>query len=566
MVDYDDEYLLKAESWTGTNIEDGSHLYDYRTRRVWKYELVEGEEKWTLFRYDGGVSFDEWTTNTETDEFGQSVYFVRGAGMGGGIGSIILSDRSAMPKEMPEEVEHQVEIAEHHIDVLNDRKAHTQSVIDKLLAKGKANDNAIAAHEAIIAEIEISIIEYEQQIGALKSAFSPVEYFVYNPAVGHVVATVSEVEGSTGELVRVVKSTNVYEAFGQVMSYDIATGWQIAPPKQPTSGQSDNNRLANTKERDVVLGLDNHGFRYYDAEIGRYTTRDPIGYAGGTLNVYGYVGNNPINFMDPLGLAETDITDEEADRLKNMRDAINAKVQGIIDKAYESGEDATEAIHKALGEDVYSLKHGMKTKAEVWANEYQPTGAGEKHSDYVLHKTLAQSKYAAAGSELVADEKVRTFWKLPGNWTLDPGINIEGQAIGTDKIGHFFQQGKMYADVQREQGTLAAEIWNLSTETGGPPLQGKWGLPTTGVASRADMEANRQGGRFYRELAAAQAAGKPFTFDIANYSSSRWNENANPNVYSRDVGNAIRINAGMRKIAASAKEAVKKYVRWADSR
>ena len=32
-----------------------------------------------------------------------------------------------------------------------------------------------------------------------------------------------------------------------------------------------------------------------------WLSRDPIGEAGG-LNLYGYVGNNPINFRDPLGL------------------------------------------------------------------------------------------------------------------------------------------------------------------------------------------------------------------------------------------------------------------------
>jgi uncharacterized protein RhaS with RHS repeats len=49
------------------------------------------------------------------------------------------------------------------------------------------------------------------------------------------------------------------------------------------------------------LGLDNHGFRYYDPEVGRYISRDPIGYGDG-LNVYLYVHNNPINDIDPLGL------------------------------------------------------------------------------------------------------------------------------------------------------------------------------------------------------------------------------------------------------------------------
>ena len=42
--------------------------------------------------------------------------------------------------------------------------------------------------------------------------------------------------------------------------------------------------------------------RYYDPEIGRFISKDPIGFAGGDLNLYAYVGNNPVNFVDPSGL------------------------------------------------------------------------------------------------------------------------------------------------------------------------------------------------------------------------------------------------------------------------
>ena len=42
--------------------------------------------------------------------------------------------------------------------------------------------------------------------------------------------------------------------------------------------------------------------RFYDPEVGRFISKDPIGFAGGDLNLYSYVANNPVNWIDPEGL------------------------------------------------------------------------------------------------------------------------------------------------------------------------------------------------------------------------------------------------------------------------
>jgi RHS repeat-associated protein len=42
--------------------------------------------------------------------------------------------------------------------------------------------------------------------------------------------------------------------------------------------------------------------RFYDPEVGRFTAKDPIGFRGRDVNFYGYVHNNPINWVDPIGL------------------------------------------------------------------------------------------------------------------------------------------------------------------------------------------------------------------------------------------------------------------------
>jgi uncharacterized protein RhaS with RHS repeats len=42
--------------------------------------------------------------------------------------------------------------------------------------------------------------------------------------------------------------------------------------------------------------------RYYDPQLKRFISVDPIGLDGG-VNVYGYVNGNPIGYVDPDGLA-----------------------------------------------------------------------------------------------------------------------------------------------------------------------------------------------------------------------------------------------------------------------
>jgi RHS repeat-associated protein len=42
--------------------------------------------------------------------------------------------------------------------------------------------------------------------------------------------------------------------------------------------------------------------RYYSPDLGRFISRDPIGYAAGDINLYRFVGNGPYGGLDPWGL------------------------------------------------------------------------------------------------------------------------------------------------------------------------------------------------------------------------------------------------------------------------
>jgi RHS repeat-associated protein len=49
-------------------------------------------------------------------------------------------------------------------------------------------------------------------------------------------------------------------------------------------------------------GLYFYRMRYYHPSLGRFLSEDPIGIAGGDINLYAYVLNNPTTYVDPYGL------------------------------------------------------------------------------------------------------------------------------------------------------------------------------------------------------------------------------------------------------------------------
>ncbi len=59
------------------------------------------------------------------------------------------------------------------------------------------------------------------------------------------------------------------------------------------------------RERDALTGLHHLRQREYDPDTGRFLSEDPIGFAGGDLNLYRYVRNRPLSATDPLGLSES---------------------------------------------------------------------------------------------------------------------------------------------------------------------------------------------------------------------------------------------------------------------
>lgn len=121
---------------------------------------------------------------------------------------------------------------------------------------------------------------------------------VGHPVSGERFAFVSDVRGSVRLVVGlddpgIVQAID-YSPFGRVIS-DTRPGFQ---PFGYAGGIYD-----------PATGLVRFGARDYDAWTGRWTAKDPILFGGGDVNLYGYVHSDPVNWVDPSGLAAVACTD-----------------------------------------------------------------------------------------------------------------------------------------------------------------------------------------------------------------------------------------------------------------
>ncbi|MDZ4211147.1 MAG: RHS repeat-associated core domain-containing protein [Methylotenera sp.] len=95
------------------------------------------------------------------------------------------------------------------------------------------------------------------------------------------VTSTTQVTGHNGGTLQSIS----YSAFGSTLN---------------TTGSSQS-RLKYTGREDDGTGLYYYRARYYDTDIGRFISEDPLGFQAG-INFYAYVGNNPVNANDPSGL------------------------------------------------------------------------------------------------------------------------------------------------------------------------------------------------------------------------------------------------------------------------
>ena len=121
--------------------------------------------------------------------------------------------------------------------------------------------------------------EYAGQRMPVAMTYNGTKYYLHYDQVG----TLKAVSDTDGNIVKAI----TYDSFGNILS-DSAPAFKV--PFGFAGGLYDPD-----------TGLTRFGYRDYDAETGKWTAKDPIGFDGGDTNLYGYVLGDPVNYIDPTG-------------------------------------------------------------------------------------------------------------------------------------------------------------------------------------------------------------------------------------------------------------------------
>lgn len=83
--------------------------------------------------------------------------------------------------------------------------------------------------------------------------------------------------------------------------------------------------------------------RDYNPDTGRFLSEDPIGFYGGDTNLYRYVNNDPVNFVDPSGLSDADVK------------KIEGRFRIVVDDMTQNGQRTDPGWWNNINQSMYNF-------------------------------------------------------------------------------------------------------------------------------------------------------------------------------------------------------------------
>ncbi|HEA3202694.1 TPA: DNA/RNA non-specific endonuclease [Aeromonas veronii] len=183
--------------------------------------------------------------------------------------------------------------------------------------------------------------------------------------------------------------------------------------------------------RDDESGLCYNRFRYYDPQGACYISPDPIGVLGGENN-YGYV-SNPVNWVDPLGLAKCPTITRGANgeiasaratvSLADLKTgtAVNSSARDAIKAIGLPGDDAGHILGKVLG--------GQGGKGNLF-----PQLSNINRGDYRMFEKSVRDYISQHGAV-----DIEWTFKYANGGLRPTGVQYDVYQNGTRILGDFFR-------------------------------------------------------------------------------------------------------------------------------
>ena len=211
-----------------------------------------------------------------------------------------------------------------------------------------------------------------------------------------------------------------YDAWGNIISEDIApSATALSRIRYRIQG----------REWSAATGLINFRMRWYDAEAGRWLSKDPIGLSGG-LNLYAFCGSDSLNQIDFLGM-DSEMSAMFWGGVCDFVEGYGKGVAAAIDVVIPFGDPLSIFYTDECGnleDDIYLVPQGFGAiSREAFYSVVALRGVAAL-SSYKWFRFLNQNRYLRIGKGNIP--KGRPF-------THGPGQNVPTLRIGNGKPSPF---------------------------------------------------------------------------------------------------------------------------------
>jgi RHS repeat-associated protein len=157
--------------------------------------------------------------------------------------------------------------------------------------------------------------------------------------------------------------------------------------------------------------------RYYDPEVRRFISEDPIGFAGGDLNLYAYVGNNPTMMVDPsghlaffwhFGITLAAALNSDNPNYNTLGSALKLAWNTMMEDRSGFSHDPTFTQVHGMGGDIgyrYQRRDEAITAAKSYVSDFTNPISGRTHSvqDIPIHAGESMETYSFFSMHTIRD-------------------------------------------------------------------------------------------------------------------------------------------------------------------